>query len=204
MNRILAFVVSALIAVALAQPRAYKDVYFGDSLPVVAEKIVQHEDLRDGFTPLPRRVQQNTTAEDILRYAHIVTDIGDHTFRIRFDFFDSKLYTVTFASSPLDASFFNTYVRDAEATLTQVIVSAHGPPNVTIPRSFLDLQNGFVHWTARWDSNSEGVDYNIGLARRGYFYYAVMAIEWTWLSQLRDEAIGHDPEGDIRRAADDF
>lgn len=194
-----------LVSVALAQPRAWRDINFGDPLLDVADKLVQYDDVFDGHMPLPRRLEStSTTPELILRYASPTTTIGGHRYTLRFSFYDGRLYRLAFVGESYDASFFDTHVADSHRTLVQIISTAHGEPTSTINVGFLDLRNGFVSWTHKWATNTDGAAYDVGLARQGFAYYAVLASEWTWLRELHDAAVGHDPEREIEEAADDF
>ena len=111
-----------LVSVALAQPRAWRDINFGDSLLDVADKLVQYDDVFDGHMPLPRRVEStSTTPELILRYASTTTSIGGHRYTLRFSFYDGRLYRLAFVGKSYDASFFDTHVADSHRTLVQTI-----------------------------------------------------------------------------------
>ena len=196
--------IAVLIAgIATAQSRAYKDIYFGDSVQVVANKLVQHEDIRDGFTPLPERVEQSTTAEDLLRYGYLMTTIGNYDYHINFEFFDGRLYEMTFQTEPENASYFDTHIAGARATLEQLITASHGPPTYRSPATLADLNNGFVTWTARWDTSEEGAAYRVRLAQFDFRYAAILRIEWTWLAGLHDEAVDAETPG-LEESVDDF
>ena len=199
-----AITIAILVAgIATAQPRAYKDINFGDSVQVVADKLVQHEDIRDHFTPLPERVEGYATAEDILRYGNLETTIGNYDYHTNFDFFDGRLYGITFQSESEDASYFDTHISGAEATLEQLITASQGAPDHRSQATLTDLNNGFATWTARWETNEEGAAYRVGLARFDLRYAALLRIEWTWLAGLHDEAIDAETPG-VEESVDDF
>src|SRR5690606_12508291 len=96
-------------ALALAQPRAWRDIDFGDQFLVVADKLAQHEDVLDGYTSFPQRVQQRTTPEALLRYARPIITIAGHRYEMRFEFFDGRLFKLSLIGPSYDASYFDTF-----------------------------------------------------------------------------------------------
>ena len=122
-----------------------------------------------------------------------------------FDFYDGKLFRLRFHSPFQNANYFDTDVQRKRDDLVAVIAKAHGPPTSTSNVSFFDMQPGYV-FSHAWNTNADGVAYNIGLAEAGAgnTYGAALWVEWTWLREQYDAAQQQQQDTKKNNSANDF
>lgn len=195
-----------LLSAAAAQAgRAYRDIHFADSFDTVANKIFKDEAFLNGFVPVSRSLGMAKSPREWLSWGmQVNTIIGGDRYLVDFDFYDDKLYRITFTGGAYSASYFDTALMDLRDNLVKVITGAHGSPSHTRETSLLGMSAGYVTWSHIWDTNAEGTSYRIGLAQSGFSYYPVLSIEWTWMSELVAGLDAQSADDQIRQSQDDF
>lgn len=183
-RRLAVLLAASLVSAAFAEApiRAYRDINFGDSAAVVAQKVFDDTSIR---TPLEAYTADSRTlgrfTQQIADRNAFYVDIGGIKYDVTFVFNDNKLYRIRFISALESASYFDTRVKQSRDNLVDVITRAHGRPTTTTNLSFFDMQAGYIKWSHVWRTNSEGVAYKIGIGEGGYEYYASLWIEWSWM-----------------------
>ena len=187
---------------ALAQGKAFRNISFGDSLAEVTQQVLTDEAFRNQFDHPVR--QDTTVPERVLELQSQYVTIGGQRYEIIFNFYDNKLFRLEFYSDDLTANYFDTDVKDLRDTLVSVISSAHGNPTTTYDVSFFDMQSGYIQWSHKWPTNAEGSAYKIGIGEVESTYYAAMWVEWSWLTELYEQATQADQEGTVEESSNDF
>lgn len=188
---------------AAAQGRAYEDFVFGDSPQTVADKLVQHSDIRfGGIVPLTEL--GFATPSLLLNSKLLIATIDDVWFTLHFQFFDDKLYRVTLESVPLPASAIASTVETRMTQLRNMVSTTQGGPDIRAAVGPEDTQSGSVVWSDVWTTNRDGIAYFIGMGQDASQYFAALWIQWTWLKNLRDQAMGKAFPNDAKRAVHDF
>lgn len=196
-----------LMASATAQQpgRAYRDIYFADSFSVVANKVLADEAFTDVFGKPMGAINSAPTPELFLSWSpRIHTQVGEYSYLVEFEFYDDKLYRVKVESDPQSATAFDTYVRAHHDTLVSVIERAKGRADMARELQFFDIDPGFISWSHKWPTNSEGVAYSIGIGEGQYDYYAGLWIEWTWLKEFKASAERQQGRDQQSKSAGDF
>ena len=194
----------ATASLAHAQGRAYRSVDFGDSLEVVTNKVLDDLHFMNGLGN-PARADTSFPEQLLHRNRYVLVDIAGTRYRVYFDFFDDKLFRVSFFTHrPHTANYFDTLVSAERDALVNVITSARGAPTSTTRLSFLDMQTGFVRWSHVWSPNADGTEHFIGIGEWQHTYFAAMRIQWAWLAGLYEAALQRAADEDEQDAVGDF
>jgi hypothetical protein len=184
--------------------RAYREIDFGDTLTTVVEKITKDSAFD---TVLFKAFDWGVAStRERLRASPPTITLGDHLFNVYFDFYQNELYRVEFSEIPLDANGFDSSVQNAAGLLKQIMTKAKGTPDETNVVGFLDMQAGYVMYTAVWNEDSGGVKRTVGIGEvsDGAEYYADLQLTYMPLYQAWKEAQQQKRKEQINQGAKGF
>lgn len=179
--------------------RAWLDLNFGDTPEVVQAKLEKMNE--EGRFDLTESWLGEWYSNDPTIRTYDVNLAGVDT-RLRFEFYDNKLYRLRFITEERNASFWESVtVKEAEV-LRQVMRTAQGAPTRSYNVGFLQLRNGYINWTDVWESG--GVSRFVGLGERQSRFYAALIIEWDWMVNFIAEHEEREQGQSIQDAAGGF
>lgn len=174
-------------ALALAQPRAWRDLTFGMSGTEVTAHLGSYEDVRiSGVVGLTREIT-----------------FSGANFRISFLWPDDVLGRVAFTSDPVTASLFDSTFRARQQILVDIISTAYGEPSRVTTPDVLSVQPGFT-WTHTWPVDENGVLRRVGIDMWEYRYSAVLWVEDAPRVDAWEAERQRARDADVEDAADDF
>lgn len=199
--------VLALSALALAQPRAFREINFGESAAVVAEKIANDS----AFTsPMGGPVSMYYPPEVFQNYINapgatiVDTSVGGKTYHLIFDFHDDQLYRIQFQSEPDSAQYLDTRIEGLKNNLVTVITKAHGEPDRHQDVAILDLRAGHITWSDVWIAEIGGVGYKVGLGETNNMFYAAMWVEYAAIADRMTEVDQQEQNDAQQKSSQDF
>ncbi len=124
---------------ALGQPatKAWRDINFGESMQVVAEKLDSYKDLEILIPGGPSITEFSGTPLELLESPGFVyTYLGSVPFALNFDFFEDQLFRVQFEGEEKTANYFDTDIVNERNTLVRIIEKTKGFPDNVIDVRF--------------------------------------------------------------------
>ena len=201
----------ALIFVAFGfasgQPttKAWRDINFGESVQVVAEKLNSYKDL-EMLIPGGRSVTEfsGTPVELLESPGFVYTYLGGVPFALSFDFFEDQLFRIHFEGQKKTANYFDTDIVGERNTLVKIIRETKGRPDTAIEISFLSMEPQHVLWSHIWNAGNTNVRYNIGIGERESEYYAALWISHLPLLNAYENSSRQENDKEVKEDATDF
>lgn len=161
--------------------RAWRDLRFGDSLELVAEKLLAYEDMR-----LNGRTQMSVATAEMVRDSiksrtvrSLQVKLDSFTFALLLQFSENGLYMIDLQTEYSVGSLTRNYILAAYEFLVDLITQSKGPADDARVLTRGDLHDRKIAVSHTWNPNSERVAYFIGLGSRDGEISSVLSIEWV-------------------------
>ena len=177
-----------LSSLALAQSRALRDIRFGDSFAVVTWKVCHDPAFTTGDGS-PVAGSPTGSPEQCVYRGLVYTEVAAYPYRLRFQFYDDRLFRIWFLSPAMAADAFDALVMPSHDNLVQSISRSHGYPDTSRSVEVSTIELGQFSWSNIWNTNADGVAFVVGIARNDATFSAVLIAEDSRLRDLYERSL---------------